>query len=486
MCVLGFAVPYQIDFICHVLTFQTRSVFIYDYRNTTYTIPWDKSQIFDIIMVQRLLSIPMDKLIIKGRNKLYGTVKISGAKNAALPAMAAAILTSEDVHLNGVPYLADVTTMVKLLEKMGVKTTGYTDRTGTDVPGKRVTINTSGINTHEAPYELVKTMRASVLVLGPLVARYGSARVSLPGGCAIGSRPIDLHIKGLAALGANVSIEHGYVNVKAKKLKGAKIVFDTTTVTGTENIMMAATLARGTTVIENAAKEPEITSLAGQLIKMGADIHGAGTDIIEVQGVDRLHGCSMEIIPDRIEAGTYIIAAAAAGGEVEITNCNPGHLDALLSKMKEAGIDCTETSNSVVVKRERDGWLKSVNIKTIPYPNFPTDLQAQFMTLMTQGDDTSVITETIFENRFMHVAELRRMGADIKVENNIALVKGRTRLMGAQIMATDLRASASLVIAGLMADKVTEVSRIYHLDRGYEVMEKKLSKIGAKIERVKV
>ncbi len=428
----------------------------------------------------------MDKLIIKGCNKLYGTVEISGAKNAALPAMAAAILTSEDVHLNGIPYLADVTTMIELLEKMGLQTNGYMDNGGSNFLNRSITINASGINTYEAPYELVKTMRASVLVLGPLVARYGSARVSLPGGCAIGSRPIDLHIKGLAALGADVSIEHGYVDVKSRRLKGAKIGFDNTTVTGTENIMMAATLATGTTVIENAAKEPEITSLAEQLIKMGAHIRGAGTDIIEIQGVDKLHGCSIDIIPDRIEAGTYIIAAAAAGGEVEVANCNPRHLDALLFKMKEAGIDCTETNNGIVVKREKDSWLKSVDIKTMPYPNFPTDLQAQFMALMTQGDNTSVITETIFENRFMHVAELRRMGADIKVENNVAIVKGKTRLMGAQIMATDLRASASLVIAGLMADNETEISRIYHLDRGYEVMEKKLSKIGAKIERVKI
>ena len=428
----------------------------------------------------------MDKLVIKGRKKLYGTVEISGAKNAALPAMAAAILTSEDVQLHGVPHLADVTTMVDLLEKMGIKTMGYKGGHENNLNKNSITLNTSGMNTYEAPYELVKTMRASVLVLGPLVARYGKAKVSLPGGCAIGSRPIDLHIKGLAALGANVSIDHGYVNVTAKRLKGAKIVFDTPTVTGTENIMMAGTLAKGITVIENAAKEPEITSLAEQLTKMGAVIHGAGTDIIEIQGIDRLHGCSMDIIPDRIEAGTYIIAAVAAGGEVEVTNCNPRHLDALLFKMKEAGIEFTETDNSVIVKRERDAWLKSVTIKTMPYPNFPTDLQAQFMVLMTQGDSTSIITETIFENRFMHVAELRRMGADITVENNVAIVKGRTRLTGAQIMATDLRASASLVIAGLMADNVTELSRIYHLDRGYEVMEKKLSKIGAKIERVKV
>ncbi len=427
----------------------------------------------------------MDKLIIKGRNKLYGKVSIGGAKNAALPAMAAAILTSGDVRLSKVPHLADVTTMVALFENMGISTTGYGGTTTDATSGRSVTINTSRMNTYEAPYKLVKTMRASILVLGPLVARYGRARVSLPGGCAIGSRPVDLHIKALASLGADVSIEHGYINVTAKRLTGAKIVFDTTTVTGTENIMMAATLARGTTIIENAAKEPEISSLAEQLVNMGARINGAGTDLIEIQGVDQLHGCSMDIIPDRIEAGTYLIAAAAAGGEVEVTGCNPRHLDALLFKLNEAGIEYSETADSVMVRRNRDTWLKSANIKTQPYPNFPTDLQAQFMVLLTQGDDTGIITETIFENRLMHVAELRRMGADITVENNVAIVRGKTRLMGAPIMATDLRASASLVIAGLIADNVTEISRIYHLDRGYEGMEEKLSKIGAQIERVK-
>lgn len=427
----------------------------------------------------------MDKLVIEGKNKLYGSVKISGAKNATLPAMAAAILTSERVSLSNVPYLSDVTTMIELLAKMGIQTKGYNNKEMGENLSRKITIDTSSINTYEAPYELVKTMRASVLVLGPLVARYGRARVSMPGGCAIGSRPIDLHLKGLSALGADVSIEHGYVNVKANKLEGTRIVFDNITVTGTENIMMAATLAKGTTVIENAAREPEVESLADQLIKMGAHIHGAGTDIIEIEGVGTLHGCNVDIIPDRIEAGTYIIAAAAAGGEVEVKNCNPRHIDALLFKLKETGIEYVETSNSVVIKRDSDAWLKSVNIKTMPYPNFPTDLQAQFMVLMTQGNNTSVITETIFENRFMHVAELRRMGADIKIENNVAIVKGKTKLMGAQIMATDLRASASLVIAGLIADKITEVSRIYHLDRGYEFMERKLANIGANIRRVK-
>ncbi|MGC8900276.1 MAG: UDP-N-acetylglucosamine 1-carboxyvinyltransferase [bacterium] len=427
----------------------------------------------------------MDKLVIEGKNKLYGSVKISGAKNAALPAMAAAILTSERVQLSNVPYLSDVATMVELFEKMGIQTTGYNIKQADVDQDRQITIDTSEMSTYEAPYDLVKTMRASVLVLGPLVARFGRARVSMPGGCAIGSRPIDLHLKGLSALGADVSIDHGYVNVKVDKLRGTKIVFDSITVTGTENIMMAATLAKGTTIIENAAREPEVESLAQQLIKMGAHINGAGTDTIEIEGVDALHGCSMDIIPDRIEAGTYIIAAAATGGEVEVRNCNPRHIDALLFKLKEAGVEYVENKNSIIIKRDSNTWLKSVNIKTMPYPNFPTDLQAQFMVLMTQGDNTSIITETIFENRFMHVAELRRMGADIKVENNVAVVKGKTQLMGAQIMATDLRASASLVIAGLIADKITEVSRIYHLDRGYEFMEKKLAKIGAKIKRVK-
>lgn len=428
----------------------------------------------------------MDKLIIEGHNRLYGTIEISGAKNAALPAMAAAILTSDKVHLNNVPYLVDVATMIELLEKMGITISGYHDGEGGGFPDKKITIDTSSINTYEAPYDLVKTMRASILVLGPLVARYGTAKVSMPGGCAIGSRPIDLHLRGLAALGADVSIDHGYVNVKARRLEGRRIVFDNITVTGTENIMMAATLAKGTTILENAAKEPEVLSLADQLIKMGAHIQGAGTDIIEIEGVEELHGCSVDIIPDRIEAGTYIIAVAAAGGEVEIKNCNPRHLDALLFKIKEAGVNYTEKASSIIVKRDNSEWLNSVNVKTMPYPNFPTDLQAQFMVLMTQGNNTSIITETIFENRFMHVAELRRMGADIRIENNVAIVKGKTHLMGAQIMATDLRASASLVIAGLIADNVTEVSRIYHLDRGYEFMEKKLFNVGANIKRVKV
>jgi UDP-N-acetylglucosamine 1-carboxyvinyltransferase len=431
----------------------------------------------------------MDKFVIEGGSGLYGTVRISGAKNAALPAMAAALLTSGDVRLNRVPYLADVSTMIELLKEMGVQTSGYennrTPLLADDTFSSSITINASGINTYEAPYDLVRTMRASVLVLGPLVARYGSARVSIPGGCAIGSRPIDLHLKGLAALGARVSIDHGYIDVTAQRLKGAKIVFDNATVTGTENIIMAASLAYGTTVIENAAKEPEVVSLAEQLVKMGAKIHGAGTDIITIEGVDELHGCNFDIIPDRIEAGTYIIAACAAGGEVRITDCNPNHINALLSKIKEAGIDYTETEDSITVKRDSRSWIKSVNVKTVPYPNFPTDLQAQFMVLMTRGDNTSVMTETIFENRFMHVPELRRMGADIRTEGNIAIVKGKTRLMGAQIMATDLRASASLVIAGLIADGITEVSRIYHLDRGYEFMENKLLKIGAKLKRVK-
>jgi len=428
----------------------------------------------------------MDKFIIEGGIKLYGSVKISGAKNAALPAMAAAILTSDDVHLDRIPHVADVMTMIQLLKRMGVRTESCKDQMDGNDFSHSITINASGINTYEAPYELVKTMRASVLVLGPLVSRYGHARVSIPGGCAIGSRPIDLHLKGLSALGAEVSIDHGYIDVKAKKLRGAEIVFDNTTVTGTENIIMAAVLADGTTVIKNAAEEPEIVSLSEQLAGMGAKIYGAGTDTITIHGISKLHGCSFEIMPDRVEAGTYIIAVSAAGGEVEVAGCNPRHMDALLTKIKEAGIDYKEINDNIIVKRDKLTWLKSVNIKTMPYPNFPTDLQAQFMTLMTQGDTAGIITENIFENRFMHVAELRRMGADIRIEGNTAVVKGKIKLMGAPVMATDLRASASLVIAGLIAEGATEISRIYHLDRGYEAMENKLSLIGAKVKRVKV
>ncbi|MCL5276761.1 MAG: UDP-N-acetylglucosamine 1-carboxyvinyltransferase, partial [Deltaproteobacteria bacterium] len=316
----------------------------------------------------------MDKFVIEGGSMLYGTVRISGAKNSALPAMAAALLTNDDVHLGRVPCLADVGTMVELLEKMGVRTDGYEGgrrpAEGGGSFSKSITINASGINTHEAPYELVRTMRASVLVLGPLVARYGSARVSIPGGCAIGSRPIDLHLKGLTALGARVSMDHGYIDVTAQRLKGAKIAFDTVTVTGTENLIMAASLAQGTTVIRNAAREPEVASLADQLVRMGAKIHGAGTDTVTIDGVDRLHGCAVDIIPDRIEAGTYMIAAAAAGGEVEIADCKPGHVRALLARMQEAGIDYTETGDSVVVKREKTARIKSLNVKTMPYPDF--------------------------------------------------------------------------------------------------------------------
>ncbi len=434
-----------------------------------------------VLSTQKSEKIVMDKFIIEGGNMLHGTVRISGAKNAALPAMAAALLTNEDVHLNRVPSLADVSTMVALLGKMGVRTDGP----GSGPLSMSMTINASGINTYEAPYDLVKTMRASVLVLGPLVARYGSARVSIPGGCAIGSRPIDLHLKGLAALGARVSMYHGYIDVTARQLKGTRISFDTITVTGTENLIMAASLAHGTTVLENAAREPEVVSLVDQLVRMGARIHGAGTATVTIEGVDRLHGCSMDIIPDRIEAGTYMIAAAAAGGEVEIADCSPDHVRALLTMMRAAGIDYNETDHGVVVRKERSARIKSLNVKTMPYPDFPTDLQAQLMALMTQGDGTSAIAETIFENRFMHVPELRRMGADIRTQGNVAIVRGETKLMGAQIMATDLRASASLVIAGLIAEGTTEVSRIYHLDRGYEFMENKLSGIGARLKRVK-
>ncbi|MCL4478376.1 MAG: UDP-N-acetylglucosamine 1-carboxyvinyltransferase [Deltaproteobacteria bacterium] len=423
----------------------------------------------------------MDKFVIEGGYKLNGSVKISGAKNAALPAMAASILTTGDVFLKGVPALLDVITMQKLLIKMGAEI--KEDKDGSDTVLK---INTSNLNTYEAPYELVKTMRASILVLGPMVARFGKARVSMPGGCAIGERPVNLHLKGLEALGAKVSIDHGYIDVAAGSLKGAKIVFDEITVTGTENIIMTAIFAKGTTIIENAAKEPEVVSLADQLNLMGAKIHGAGTNKIVIEGIDRLHGCTYDIIPDRIEAGTYIIAASAGGNEVEVKGCIPRHIDALLFKLKEAGIRCREEKNRIIVKNDKKHRLMSVSVKTMPYPNFPTDLQAQFMVLMTQGNSSSIITETIFENRFMHVAELRRMGADIKIEGNVAKINGKTKLMGTQLMATDLRASASLVIAGLIAEGTTEISRIYHLDRGYETMEKKLSILGAKVRRINV
>jgi UDP-N-acetylglucosamine 1-carboxyvinyltransferase len=417
----------------------------------------------------------VDKLVIKGGYRLTGEVTISGAKNSALPLMAACLLTEEECILEGIPDLKDIETMQKLLISLGA----YVEK---DKKGL-FHIKAEKLTSHEAPYELVKTMRASVLVLGPLVARIKRARISLPGGCAIGDRPINLHLEALKKMGAEISQSHGYVEVKAKKLKGARIYCDIPTVTGTENMIMAAVCAKGETVIENAAKEPEIVDLVNFLRKMGADIDGEGTSVIRVQGKEGLKGAVHKVIPDRIEAGTFIIAAAATCGNVLVKNCIPEHLEALELKLKEAGVQIEKFENSVRVIGKRD--IRSVDITTMPYPGFPTDLQAQFMALMTTAKGLSVIRETIFENRFIHVSELKRMGADITIKDRNAIVKGVEYLTGAPVMVSDLRAGAALVIAGLMAEGETEVQRIYHLDRGYEKIEKKLSKLGAKIKRVK-
>jgi len=417
----------------------------------------------------------VDKLVIKGGYRLTGEVTISGAKNSALPLMAACILTEEECILEGIPELRDIETMQKLLISLGV----YVER---DKKGL-FHIKAEKLTSYEAPYELVKTMRASVLVLGPLVARIKRARISLPGGCAIGDRPINLHLEALRKMGAQISQSHGYVEVKAKKLKGARIYCDIPTVTGTENMIMAAVCAEGETVIENAAKEPEIVDLVNFLRKMGAEIEGEGTSVIRVQGKVGLSGAVHKVIPDRIEAGTFIIAAAATCGNVLVKNCVPEHLEALELKLKEAGVQIEKFEDSVRVIGKRD--IRSVDITTMPYPGFPTDLQAQFMALMTTAKGLSVIRETIFENRFIHVSELKRMGADITIKDRNAIVKGVEYLTGAPVMVSDLRAGAALVIAGLMAEGETEVQRIYHLDRGYEKIEKKLSKLGAKIKRVK-
>ena len=415
----------------------------------------------------------MKSIYINGGKKLNGEVTISGAKNAALPILAAGLLCPGTHRIANVPHLADVTTLGKILQNMGVSF---------ERQGREIIINSTELAKPEAPYDLVRTMRASVLVLGPLVARKGAARVSLPGGCAIGARPINLHLMGLEKLGATVEIEHGYVLAKAARLHGAHIYFDTVTVTGTENIMMAAVLAKGETVIENAAREPEVVDLANALIQMGAKIDGAGTDIIRIQGVDGLKPMNYTVMPDRIETGTFVIAAAITGGSVLIKNCFPGHLDAVLAKVREAGAEITTNDGEIRVAGQ--GVINSVNIKTLEYPGFPTDMQAQFMSLMALAKGTSVINETIFENRFTHVAELRRMGADIQTEGRSAIVKGVPRLSAAPVMATDLRASASLILAGLAAEGQTVVSRIYHLDRGYEHIEEKLSALGADIKRV--
>jgi len=416
----------------------------------------------------------LDKLIIKGGKKLSGEVSVSGSKNAALPIFISTILAPGLNEIRNVPFLRDINTTIKVLESLGAVVEGN---------GNIVRIDTTHVNNVEATYDLVKTMRASVLVLGPLLARHGRARVSLPGGCAIGARPINLHLKGLAALGADIRLEHGYVEAKAKKLKGARINFDIATVGGTEQLMMAAALAKGETVLENAAREPEIIDLADILNKMGAKIEGAGTDTIRITGVKELVPVVHDVMPDRIEAGTFMVAAAITGGDVKIHNMKLEHLDALVFKLQDAGVEIINRDNVVRVKGPRRP--KAINIKTRPYPGFPTDMQAQFMALMCVADGASVISENIFENRFMHVSELLRFGADITVEGNTATVKGVKKLSGAPVMATDLRASASLILAGLAADNTTEISRIYHLDRGYDSIEKKLAGLGADIQRVK-
>ncbi|MBY0267716.1 MAG: UDP-N-acetylglucosamine 1-carboxyvinyltransferase [Burkholderiales bacterium] len=415
----------------------------------------------------------MDKLVIEGGVPLSGDVAISGAKNAALPILTAALLTEEALTVDNVPHLRDVSTMLNLLMQMGVSTS--LDEKGS------VELRATKITEPVAPYELVKTMRASVLVLGPLVARLGEARVSLPGGCAIGLRPVDQHLKGLQAMGATIEMAQGYMIARAPRLKGARICMDIVTVTGTENLMMAAALADGVTVIENAAREPEILDLAACLTAMGAKISGAGSDVITIDGVERLHGARHSVMPDRIETGTFLVAAVATGGDVKVTGARPDTLDAVLDKLREAGAQVECGADWIRVKA--NGALKAVNVRTAPHPAFPTDMQAQFMALNSVAQGASRVVETIFENRFMHVQEMQRLGADIAVEGNTALIKGVPALNGATVMATDLRASASLVIAGLVAKGTTTVERIYHLDRGYERIEEKLSRLGARIRR---
>jgi UDP-N-acetylglucosamine 1-carboxyvinyltransferase len=416
----------------------------------------------------------MDKLRITGGRPLEGEVPVSGAKNAALPIMCASLLTEEPLVLENVPRLMDVSTMRRLLAQMDVQ--------AQHGEAGRLSLHAKEVGNPLAPYELVKTMRASVLVLGPLLARCGEARVSLPGGCAIGQRPVDQHIKGLQAMGATIEVEHGYMNAAAARLHGARIVMDLITVTGTENLMMAATLASGTTTLENAAREPEIVDLARCLASMGARISGAGTDRIVVEGVDRLHGATHAVMPDRIETGTFVAAIAAAGGEATVAGAQPETLDAVLGKLAEAGTDISVAGD--VIRVVRHGPLAPFNLRTAPYPGFPTDMQAQMMAVATRAAGTTVVTETIFENRMMHVQELVRLGAEIEVEGNAAIVRGRGKLTGANVMATDLRASACLVIAGLMAEGTTTIDRIYHLDRGYEQIEEKLALLGARIQRV--
>ncbi len=417
----------------------------------------------------------MDRLLISGGVPLAGRIRISGAKNAALPILAAALLADGPLVIGNIPHLRDITTTMELLGRMGVQL--LVDE------HMQVEVDSRPIREFVAPYELVKTMRSSVLVLGPMLARFGRAEVSLPGGCAIGARPVNLHLQGLAKMGADIRVENGYIHASAPRLKGARLLLDLVTVTGTENLMMAATLAQGTTVIENAAREPEVVDLADCLTRMGARIEGAGTDTIVVEGVDRLTGAHYDVLPDRIEAGTYLVAAAITGGSVRLQDTRPGTLDAVLGKLMEAGAE-VRTGEDWIELDMHGRRPRAVDIHTAPYPAFPTDMQAQFTALNAVAEGTGVISETVFENRFMHVLELQRMGADIRLEGNTAVVRGVERLTGAPVMATDLRASASLVIAGLVAAGDTLVERIYHLDRGYECIEEKLSQLGARIRRV--
>ena len=417
----------------------------------------------------------MDKLQINGGIPLEGEIRISGAKNATLPILAGTLLADGSVTVGNVPHLQDVTTTIELLGRMGVSVT-VDER-------MRIEVDPTTIREYFAPYELVKTMRASILVLGPLVARFGHADVSLPGGCAIGARPVNIHVAGLQAMGADIHIENGYIKARAKRLKGARLVLETVTVTGTENLMMAATLAKGETVIENAAREPEVVDLANFLISMGARIEGAGSDKIMIEGVERLKGTSYEVLPDRIESGTYLVAGAITSGHVRLKNTRPEHLDAVVAKLQEAGAR-VETGDNWIELDMRKRRPRAVDVRTAPYPAFPTDMQAQFAALNTVADGVSTITETIFENRFMHMLEMRRMGAEIRLEGNTAIIRGVPKLTAAPVMATDLRASASLVLAGLVADGATTVERIYHIDRGYECIEEKLQQLGAQIKRI--
>jgi UDP-N-acetylglucosamine 1-carboxyvinyltransferase len=416
----------------------------------------------------------MDKIIVDGGRRLAGNVVISGAKNAALPILVSSLLTDGKNTYTNVPNLMDIQSTCVLLRNHGARV---------DTAENRVTIDAGNLNNTEAPYDLVRKMRASILVLGPLIARLKKARVSLPGGCAIGARPINLHLKALASLGAKIELKHGYVEAEADRLIGADIYFDVVTVTGTENIMMAAALAEGVTILRNAAREPEVVALADVLNKMGADIRGAGSSVITITGVETLRPVSVSIIPDRIEAGTFMVAAALTRGDITLENCEPEHLDALIHKLRLAGARILVSGKTIRVQGPE--LISSVDVKTFPYPGFPTDMQAQFMVLMSVASGLSIISETIFENRFIHVGELRRMGADITISGNAAVIRGKPHLSGAPVMASDLRASASLILAGLVAQGRTEVSRVYHLDRGYEALEKKFEKLGAAVTRVK-